>query len=243
MFYNFFDNKLNMKPPTLLSLMQSMDNYQHTISELPSELRQSIFDFNYPLSDNINKETFEIQILKHFLLRRIGFETFLAFKINLDNKLNTIMPYYNQVIDNLYFNSGLYSKTETSEEVYSADGTNTNTSTGSTTASGSSTNHNESEVDSRNSDTPQNEIQDIKDGKYISNYTFETNEADGSSSSSESSSSTGTNRQVTEDDSTRNIERLTNISGSELVSITKELVNIYDLIYKDLDVLFYQIIE
>lgn len=247
MFYNFFDNKANMKPATLLSFMQMMDNYEHKINELPALTRARIFNFNYPLSVNINREEFEIKILKHFIMRRIGFETFLAFQLALDDKLNIIMPTFNIMIDNLYYNNNLFNVTESETDIYSGDTVNTNTSSNqsnssTTTSTESST---ETEVDNRNSDTPQNEIQDVKDGKYVSDYTYNTSNATSEDSANTTNTSTSSelSRSSSEDDNTREITRERFITGSELLTINKEMINIYKMIFDELNILFYGIVE
>lgn len=93
------------KPPTLYSLLESIVNYgkddKQKIKDLAKYGRSTIFDFDYPLSNYINKEKFETMILNHFLMRRIGFETFTAFQIQLNVKLNEIMPVYNKMFDSL----------------------------------------------------------------------------------------------------------------------------------------------
>lgn len=106
LFFVPFIPVMNEKPPTLYSLLQSIVNYgkdeQTKIKDLAKVGRTTIFDFDYPLSDKITKEDFECMILNHFLMRRIGFETLTAFKIQLNVKMNSIMPMYNKLIDLLY---------------------------------------------------------------------------------------------------------------------------------------------
>ena len=96
-------------PPTLYRLLNSIVNFdaeeQTKIKDLASAGRSDIFDFDYPLSDNIEKEDFEVMILNHFLMRRIGYDTLNAFKIALNVKLNEIMPIYNKMFDML---DGIY---------------------------------------------------------------------------------------------------------------------------------------
>ena len=102
------------KPPTVYSILESIVNYgkedKTKIKDLAKVGRFKIFDFDYPLSDKISKEDFEIMILNHYLQRRIGFDTVTAFKIQLDVKLNEIMPLYNKMFDSIdgwnIFNDG-----------------------------------------------------------------------------------------------------------------------------------------
>ncbi len=257
MFYNFFDNKANMKPLTILSILQMLDyanNNKTKISNLASTYHSNIFDFTYPLTSNLDKSEFEIKILKHYLNRRIGFETIQSFKIALDDKLNTIMPYYNILIDNIYFNNNLYSKTEVTTDVFSLDGTSVNTGSSSNSTSSSTCEEHSDEskstntTDSRQSDTPQNSISDVVSGTYLSNYELDsvtshtTNSGDSSGSDTSTSNGTSTSSTSNEEDSTRTTTSNTIIYGSDLLAISKEIINIYNLIYKELDELFYGLI-
>lgn len=236
MFYNIFMNKANMKPLTLLSILQMYDTsagLNSKISNLPGLYHDRIFDFNYPLSENINKDDFEIRILKHFILRRIGFETIQAFKLMLDDKLNTIMPRYNILFDNYYHNLNLYSKTDTEVEEYEASGNSSGSNSNNTTNSSTSN----STSDNRMSDTPQNDIADVQSGTYVSEYSYNVDNG----TNSENSVSSGTNRNETEDEYTRTTRNTTNIYGKDILEITQNIENVYELIFNDLDELFYQL--
>ena len=56
-----------------------------------------IFDFDYPIFDGTYKEHLEKKILRHFYFREIGCETYGQWQVQLDAKMNEIMPYYNQL--------------------------------------------------------------------------------------------------------------------------------------------------
>ena len=158
------------KPPRLYDLMESIVNYGKTnkekIKNLAKYSRATIFDFDYPLSSNVNKEEFETKILNHYITRRIGFETFTIFQIELDTKLNEIMPKYNKMFDALknwdIFNDG---------EKTIRDGTdNRNVDTSSDT---SNKLNNNTVTDRRFSDTPQNQLEDVQNGSYVTNYNYD----------------------------------------------------------------------
>ena len=58
------------------------------------------FDFqmtNYPIFDENYRETLNINILHHYYENEIGFETAPLFRFYLNQKLNEIMPYYNEL--------------------------------------------------------------------------------------------------------------------------------------------------
>lgn len=183
-------------PPTLYSLMNSIANFGKDESErtntynLSKVARVHIFDFDYTLTNNLSKEEFECMILDHFIMRRIGFETLTMFKIQLKNKIKTIMPLYNKLFDSLegwdLFNDG-------------------------ETITTSMENDNKTAF----SDTPQNHIENITNTSYVTDYTH--NESEGSST---------TERTI-----------------GDKMSLYKEFItykqNIFDLIFKDLECLFY----
>lgn len=56
-----------------------------------------IFDFDFPIwSENYRLEL-ESKIIRHYMMREIGQETLGLFKLELETRLNEIMPYYNQL--------------------------------------------------------------------------------------------------------------------------------------------------
>lgn len=58
------------------------------------------FDFqmtNYPIFDENYRETLNNNILHHYYENEIGFETAPLFRFYLNQKLNEIMPYYNEL--------------------------------------------------------------------------------------------------------------------------------------------------
>ena len=204
-------------PPTLYRLLNSIVNFDSEektkIKDLATEGRSEIFDFDYPLSENIEKEDFEVMILNHFLMRRIGYDTLNAFKIALNVKLNEIMPMYNKMFDMLegwdLFNDG--------ERV---------TETGSNSLNNITTSSNTS--DRRYSDTPQQQLQNVKDGKYITDYNYDQDSGNVSSSTS--------------GNDTRTITR----TPSDKIKIYKEFIenkkSIMTMIFEELDVLFYGLV-
>ena len=212
-------------PPTLYSIMNSIVNYGReekvSIRDLPHYARSEIFDFNYPLSENVSRETFEELILKKFMMKRIGYETMTAFKLALEVKLNEIMPIYNKMFDMLegwnLFNDG-------ENVIRSVMDSRTTNSTNS--SSGISTS------DRRFSELPQNQIQDIQDGDYVTDYNYDTNTDNVMGSNNISDSGT--------------LSEVTSRTPSDKIRIYKEfkenVESIYSMIYKDLDKLFYGIV-
>lgn len=212
------------EPPTVYALLNSYVNFANDtpvkIADLAKAGRAAFFDFEYPLTDKISREDFETMILNHFIMRRIGYETVTAFKIALNVKLNEIMPMYNKMIDSIW-NWNIFADGETTTRDYTEDRTTNGNNTVTTNATS----------DQRSSDTPQNQIDDVKAGKYVSNYEFDT----------DTSNSNSTNN-ITDNN---NVLEVVKKSPSDKMRLYSEFLknrqNIYTMIFKDLDVLFYQI--
>lgn len=67
------------------------------VEEIIAKSAPLIFDFDFPIFDEDYKIPLEKKILRHYYLREIGFETLGVWKLKLNDKLNEIMPYFNQL--------------------------------------------------------------------------------------------------------------------------------------------------
>lgn len=70
----------------------SLNIYQQIDVALPK-----IFNFSYPIFDETYRTTLERKIVMHYLTREIGAETVGLWKLFLNERLNLIMPYYNDL--------------------------------------------------------------------------------------------------------------------------------------------------
>ena len=157
---------MNPKPPTVYAILNSIANYDKInktkIRNLASVTHSEIFDFDYELSTALDKNQFEIDILNHFMMRRIGFETVTTFQLYLENKLHEILPYYNLMLD-AFKNFNLFNSGETiSRSIESTNGANS---------------------ESRMSELPQNKLSDLGAGSYVSSQSI--NNATGNMTSQE----------------------------------------------------------
>lgn len=209
---------MNPIPPTLYSILNSIANYDNPtpikIRDLARVTHSKVFDFDYELSTAINKDEFEIEILNHYMMRRIGFETFTAFQLYLENKLKEILPYYNLMLDafkdyNL-FNNG---------EVISRVKSDTRNTTGTSGSTG----------ENRLSEYPLNELDDLTDGKYVSTQ-----------NTSEINSNNTTNDVGSENE---RIERSPVDKMSIYKAYLETRESVMAMIYKKLDILFYGLAE
>lgn len=209
---------MNPKPPTIYAILNSIANYGKTeytkIRDLSKECHDKIFDFDYVLSNKVDKNQFEIDILNHYMERRIGYDTVISFQLHLENKLHEILPYYNTLFDALsdynLFNDG---------EVIKRDLTSDTDST----MNGSNI------ADMRYSKYPQNQLTDISEGSYVTDQNYNTN--------------TLNNTNNVDNETHETITRSPTDKMKLYESYLKTKDSIMTKIYKDLDVLFYQVID
>ena len=249
MFYPFLPPNCN-KPPTIYTILESIVNPDVDLNEPAPDVkikdlakagRSTIFNFDYPLTSNITKEKFETMILNHFLQRRIGFETVTTFKIQLDVKLNEIMPLYNKMFDALE-NWEIFNDGEVTTRTGTDNRTTQNTNKTSNSLSNESTTKTTDTSDRRNSELPQNQLEDLRNGSYVTNYNYDTNTNSGNDSSTSKGTSEATNNGTDNNIYNETIKR----SPADKIMILKEMQenikSIYSLIFKDLDCLFYSLV-
>ena len=129
-----------------------------------------VFSFNFPIFDENYRGVLCTKILRHFYTREICEETVGLWKLRLDQKLNEIMPYYNQLYKSelIEFNP-----------MYDVDVTRTH-----------SGNRNENSNVSNNgtsydlySDTPQNGLSGVDNEDYLTSADKVTTTSNGNSTS------------------------------------------------------------
>ena len=233
------------KPPTVYTILESIVNYgkepKTKIRDLAKVGRETIFNFDYPLTDKISKEKFETMILNHFLMRRIGFETVEAFRIQLMVKLNEIMPMYNIMFDSIQ-NWNLFNDGETTRR-YGTDNrqieTNSNTKN---ELENTSQNETQNISDRRNSQLPQNQLQDLRDGNYVTDYNYDTNNTNSNDTSNSNGKSESQNNTKDNNQYNETIEKSPANKLELLKEFQENIKNVYGMIFKDLECLFYQLV-
>lgn len=132
------------------------------------------FDFQmtqYPIFDENYRNTLNYNILYHYYENEIGFETAPLFRLYLNQKLNEIMPYYNELYKTqkkLIDENLLLNNVNLTEQL---SGTNTNATTTTNNSTSQSTNNGTSNNKNLFQDTPQGEISKTE----IDNQTWATN--------------------------------------------------------------------
>lgn len=163
-----------------------------------------VFNFDFPIWDEKYRLTLETKILKHYYMREIGFETVGLWKLYLDERLNLIMPYYNELYKTtvLEFNpfydvdlttvhqgdnkvQGTNTNTEVGDNEKNVNRSGTNkktdeansTSTGEINTTGEDHNVHKGGDVSKYSDTPQGSIVDLYNDRYLTNATVDSNQS------------------------------------------------------------------
>ena len=192
------------------------------------------FDFqmtNYPIFDENYRETLNHNILYHYYENEIGFETAPLFRLYLNQRLNEIMPKYNELYKaqkNLIDNNLLLNNVNLTETLSGQNAT-TSSSTSQSTNSGTSNNKNLFQ------DTPQGQISntDINNQTWATNLTLDSNTSNNTINDSSSATGSGTNSYlktiIGNNGGKFNIDILNDIKNN-LMNIDLMIINeLYDL--------------
>lgn len=208
---------------------------------------------DYPIFDESYREQLNNKIIQHYYFREIGFETEALFKNRLNQKMNEIMPYYNQMYESSKLKIDPLSTIDL-EEVFSrkskstGEGTSSTSGTGNNTSNFNSTDTTDYGKISKFSDIAQAQTtpNEILNDKYLTSATVDdgqdknTNTGTNTSQTESTTSGTSTDERNLDEDTT--LTRKGNngtASESELLNMYREtFLNIDMTIIDDLDELF-----
>lgn len=188
------------------------------------------FDFkmdSYPIFDENYRDTLNQNILYHYYENEIGFETASLFRFYLNQKLNEIMPYYNElykVQKKLIDENLLLNNVNLKEQLIGSNRTETN-----------STSQSSNNGKSLFQDTPQGQINqtDIDNQTWATNLTLNKNEIADQSNATGSGTNEYIKTIIGNNGGKFNIDVLNDIKNN--------LMNIDLMIINDLNDLFMQI--
>ena len=188
------------------------------------------FDFkmnNYPIFDENYRNTLNNNILYHYYENEIGFETAPLFRFYLNQKLNEIMPYYNELYK--------VQKKIIDENLLLNNVNLTERLTGSNTTNTSSTSQSSNKGKNLFQDTPQGQISqtDIDNQTWATNLTLNKNDIEDESSATGSGTNEYLKTIVGNNGGKFNIDVLNDIKNN--------LMNIDLMIINELNDLFMQI--
>ena len=191
---------------------------------------------SYPIFDETYRNTLNQKILNHYYENEIGFETANLFKFYLNNKMNEIMPYYNELYSiqkHLIDNVLLLNDVNLQESL-------TGSNTTQTASASHSSNNGTSDNKNLFQDTPQGSIstQNIDDQNvYATNVTMDHSANNSTIDDTVNSSGNGTNSYI----KTIIGNNGKNLNIEILNKIQNNLMNIDMMIINDLQELFMQI--
>lgn len=217
------------------SLHKNESGGYHDIESVVSAAAPKIFSFPFPYWKDSDRTRFEKMILKAFYTREICEETYGLWKLRLENKLNQIMPYYNKLYESteLEFDP----LTDYNEERNYTRDTDTSNNT-SQHVDGTTSSESTIQNLGKNLDTPQNGVQDLLKGNYLTSA----NTTDGSSSGSgtnvqnQNGSATGTLDETYQE--TVKGKRGASSYGKLLTEYRQAIINVDQLVLGELEELF-----
>ena len=214
------------------------------VNDILTVAMPKVFDFNFPIFDEAYRPVLERKILLHYYTREIALETVALWKLKLEARLNEIMPKYNKLYElELISYNPLWDVDLTEDKWRDIDTTTTGQEARQEIATGQSAEQSANTNSNTNlySDTPQGQITNLAEGKYLTNATMDNGTSTGSrnlSTNDTSTRNTSTNGTV---DTTDNY--LKHIKGKRGgLTYSKMLEEEVDLIEK-LDNIDYQIIR
>lgn len=151
---------------TLAGLSESVG--EDSVNNVVTKAAPLIFDFDWPIFDEAYRLGLEKKILMAYYTREIGEETVGLWKLRLCSRLNMIMPKYNQLYESERLTFSPFYDTE-----YTRRGSN----------AGRGTSESSSGNKDMYSDTPQNGLQSVESGEYLTSANVSNGTSQGSSQS------------------------------------------------------------
>lgn len=149
----------------MISLIKKLipNDSEHVTIELREVVKDSdIFDRcdPFPIWNEDHRGELEKKIIEHYYFRQIGFETVGRFIFQLNVRLREIMPRYIQL-----YKTTIYKYNPIENYNMEEEGTDTRKANGETLG--------------KYSETPQGEIENVINGKYLTNATHGTDKTEG----------------------------------------------------------------
>lgn len=202
-------------PPTVKSICEGFSQMSSEEGDRAIDIIQCsipfIFDFDFPFYDETKRQDIETKIIKNYYFRQICCTDVEEWKLRLSNKLNQIMPYYNEMYESRKYLVDILDDVDYERKVEEGSFSNGIENTISNQTS-DSTSHNESngmnsELNNSNkkgvsrfSDTPQGQLDSLEANTYLTNATI--GDEDSNTNRTGVSSSTGDNESNTTTDGT-----------------------------------------
>lgn len=186
------------------------------VDDVISKALPKLFDFDFPMYDESYRSVLETKIVKHFYTREICAETVGRWKLFLNERLNLIMPYYNQRYKSTLIEFNPMYDVDLTTDHNKDNGGNSESSSNSTSNTENNRTYGRTDKYERNlaennnnttnrndweyySDTPQGGINGLENNNYLTNATHN---ADADTSNTTSSQTGNDSRSINDTDDT-----------------------------------------
>ena len=246
---------------TLLRFIcESISGYTSTpeankMNEVIETARQKIFNFDYPIPEEY-KQNLETKINRRYYFREIAVETYALWHFFLQNKMQEIMPYYNQLYESLIYEYEPFDNvniTTTGMDNIEGNKTESNDMSFSNTSTNKIDDKTTTTADNWKyySDTPQGGVDGLSSHKYLTNATNVDNTNTATGSSTSNGNTNGNTNENKEENKRENKNYSETIKGKNntksysemIVEYRKSLINIDNEVINELSDLFFMLWE
>lgn len=204
--------------------------------DLIASVAYSIINFSVPADCPFTGESVAQAIMRHYWMREIGQETVALWQYMIQTRLSEIIPKYSEIakaqseMGSVFENVNIgetgnrsidrsNSRNKAERESGTYDEKLDASQESATTAKGATEGNRATDTNSMRSDTPQNGLTDVIEGKYLTDAAVDTGQESYSDSTDSSGSSTQTNSSTVA--RTTDINRTGNENGVENVKETE----------------------
>lgn len=85
---------------SVMDIVKSLSNTGNIFNDIKTAAPK-IFDFYFPIWDDAHRNELQEKIIRRYINREIGLETYGLWKLYLCDRMNNIMPYYNDLAKSL----------------------------------------------------------------------------------------------------------------------------------------------
>lgn len=177
----------------------------------------------YPIFEEVYRETLNNKIIRHYYTREIGAETVGRFRMFVEDAMELIMPYYNQMYESLAVANKL-------EPLHDHKMSSSSHSWGESSSKGDNKSNSESNLQNVFSDTPASSMipEQIKKLEYATNVTLDEDNSKSQSESKSNSDFDAESYQTTEG-FTRPQAELLKLYRTTFINIDRDIVNDIEL--------------
>lgn len=177
---------------------------------------------DFPIFDESYRKNLCMKILKHYYFREIGLETVGLWRFYLTQKMNEIMPYYNQLYTSAQIKFNPFYNID-----FKKEGSNKRADKGKSSLDNNGSNSTIINAKQRHSDTPQGGLSGIENNNYLTDATID----DSTTTNNIKNNNKSTNEMSSDESFT---ERTYGFSGTKTQS---ELLNEYRNTFLNIDLL------